>query len=211
MTQEIFYACEEGAVLVSDSLVIREREDGRRERLSRRKLFALGQQSAIVSGGAAIGIELSRELARTVQGHGVTDIDRIIAFAPGFLNTRYQAFLEQTKEWFEAHPNAYQRLYFLIAGWSNSRTAICTLMLGSERIDVPLEEFPISYILTMPRRLVLEMQLVKMAQTADLEEVADYCMKQLQLLAEKDPETVEGPFDGVIITPYGMRPAIAGA
>ena len=209
MTQEIFYANDAGAVLVSDSLVIREREGGRRERLSRRKLFALGQHSAIVSGGAAIGIDLSRELAGIIQARDLTRTEQIIEFAPSFLNERYRAFIAQTRHWFEDHPNAYQRLYFLIAGWSPDSSSIQHLLLGSERIDVPLEEFPISNAVTMPRRPILEAQLVRIGRTAGLEEVADYCMRQLVFLAEKDPDTVGGPFDGVIIKSRGLKPAIA--
>jgi hypothetical protein len=209
MTQEIFCAHADGAVLLSDSLLIHEDEAGARRRLSQRKLFALGHRAAIVSGGAAIGIDLSRALAAAVAERQSDDVADIIAFAPAFLNAGYAAFLERARHWFAAHPDAYQRLYILIAGCPAGGPPAQTLLLGSESIDTPLTSLPIRAVLTMPRRLMLEIQLAKLAQTATLPELADHCLRQMALLAEKDSATVAGPFDGVILSAQGLRPLMA--
>jgi len=209
MTQEIFCAHAEGAVLVSDSLVIRQDDAGRRERLSQRKLFALGRRAAIVSGGAAIGIDLSRALAQTLAQRRSDDIAEIIACAPAFLNAGYAAFLEQARPWFAAHPAAYQRLYFFIAGCPAAGPPAQTLLLGSESIETPLTALPTGAVLTMPRRLMLEAQLARLAQKASLVELAEQCLHSLALLAAKDGETVAGPFDGVILSAQGLRPLAA--
>jgi len=205
MTQEIYCAHAEGAVLVSDSLVLREDEAGRRERLSQRKLFVLGRRTAIVSGGAAVGIDLSRELAQSVAARGLESVEEIILLAPAFLNERYAAFLETARPWFRAHAGAYQRLYFLIAGCPAGGPPVQALLLGSEQIDAPLTPLPMGAVVTMPRRLMLEVQLARLAQKVSLAELADYCLRQLALLAEKESNTVGGPFDGVIVDVHGLR------
>lgn len=210
MTQELYVANAEGAVLVSDSLVVRELEDGRREWHSMRKLFALGRGAAIVSGGAAVGIQLSRELAAATRSRAPQEIEALLDLAPAFLNRRYQEYLLPRREWFAAHPEAPQRLYFLIAGWSERRSAPLALLLGSERVGMALQPLPAGAVVAMPRRLMLEVQLAQLAGRSTLKELADYCMAQLARLAAREPENVGGPFDGVIIRAAGMRPIIAG-
>jgi hypothetical protein len=59
--------------------------------------------------------------------------------------------------------------------------------------------------MTMPRRLMLEVQLARLAQKVSLPELAQECLRQLALLAEKEGDTVGGPFDGVIIDTRGLR------
>ena len=210
MTQEVYVAHADGAVLASDSLIIREDEAGRRERLTQRKLFALGTRAAIVSGGAAIGIDLSRQLAHAVASRGLNEIGEIIAFAPDFLRQGYSAYVDATRQWYAGHPGAYQRLYFLIAGCAADGLAQA-LLLGSEQISVPLTPLPVQRVVSMPRRLMLEVQLSRLAGRISLPELADYVLRQLALLAQKESETVGGPFDAVIITPHGMRPALLNA
>jgi len=165
----------------------------------------LGRRTAIVSGGAAIGIDLSRELAQSVAARRLETVEEIIALAPAFLGERYAAFLETARPWFCAHPSAYQRLYFLIAGCPAGGPPVQSLLLGSERIDAPLRPVPAGALVTMPRLLMLEVQLARLAQQVSLAELADYCLRQLALLAEKESDTVGGPFDGVIIDARGLR------
>jgi len=208
MTQEIYLATSTSAILASDSLVVRQHEDGRRERLSQRKLFALSQACAIVSGGGAVGIPLSRQLVVHLHAQKIQEIEEILHIAPPWLNQQYGAYVRQARSWFECHPKAHQRLYFIIAGCPTAGPPPQAALIGTEKIDEPLKVYPMGDVLTMPRRLALEARLQAMIAGASEDELALHTLEQLAHLAQRDPETVAGPFDCVVISSRGLRPFI---
>jgi hypothetical protein len=207
MTQEILYRSPSGIVLASDSLVIHISEDGRRQRFAVRKLFRLGQRAALVTAGAFAGVRISEGFART-QEHTPLPFEQLALAAERFFEREYGRFIEENRSWFSAHPQAYRSLYVLLAGLSQDDGSPFgqTLFLSSEEHRLPFQSQSTGEILTIPRRLGLEGQLMLQAKRGtSLEDVAAFCHWALGTLAEREPEQVGGPFHVAILDEAGFR------
>lgn len=206
MTQEFVCRNDEGILLCSDSLVVEEKNSGDREFHSFRKLYPLGTHAAILSAGAKVGIDLSSELSDLVAQRGLGSIETVLPLAQDFLNRGYARFVEEGRDWFAAHPDAYRRLYFVIAGFSHEAAdkAFRFCLLGSEDLELPFQIVPTGNFLTMPRRLGFEMKLAGAVPKSSLAELAKLCNGYLKQLGDKEPDRVGPPHYAATITRDGF-------
>lgn len=216
MTQEIVYRSPLGIVLASDSLIIKVEDDGRHQRLAACKLFPLKPWAALVTAGAFVGVRISRQFAAHARDRDLTSIEQLAPAAQSFFEREYGRFIQENQAWFAAHPEAYRSLYVLLAGRSGRDQTLPwqTHLLASEEHALPFQTPSIGELLTIPRHLGLEGQLmIRMKEGASLEDVAAFCHSALQVLAEREPERVGGPFYASILDEQGFRwwPSPAGA
>jgi len=146
---------------------------------------------------------LSQQFQERVRERGWTELLDIYAAAHDFLNRRYYRFLLHNYGWFRTHPEAFKLLYFVIAGYSRRLGEGKVFLLESKDHELPFTLVPTGQVLTMPRVLTLEARLVALQRRqVSLEEVARFCLEQLQLIAQRD-ETVGGPYQAAVITAAG--------
>jgi hypothetical protein len=207
MTQEILYCTPQGIVLASDSLVVHIAEDGQRRHYARKKLFPLGKWAALVTAGAYIGIDISRRFSALAQDEGLVDLERLLPAAQSFFEQAYERFIHLNRSWFAAHPLAYRSLYLLLVGRGDRhKDGWQAHLLSSEEHQLPFQRTSIGEILTIPRRLGIEGQLMARLKTGrSLEDVAAFCDTALSVLAERDPEQVGAPFQVAILDQQGFR------
>lgn len=207
MTQEILYQSPGGIVLASDSLVVHIREDGEKEYLAACKLLPLGQWAVLVTAGTYVGVELSRQFAALAQGMGLRFLEQLQPVAIDFFEEEYGHFVKEHQGWFSAHPLAYRTLYVLLAGRADDAGPNWRILfLCSEEHELPFRQLRIGEVLTIPRRLGLEGQLMqRQKEAAELEDVAAFCYSALHLLAERDPEQVGRPIYVAILDGGGFR------
>ena len=176
-------------------------------RYSFRKLYSLGSHAAILSAGAKVGIDLSIRLGELVAYRGLYDVEAIYPLAREFLSQEYGRLLEEGRDWFASHPEAYRRLYFVVAGhtFRDPSKPFRLYLLGSEDLELPLQLLPTGTLLTMPRRLAFEMKLAAALSQSSLDSLADLCLGYLRRLEEKEPDRVGGPYYAATVTGEGFK------
>jgi hypothetical protein len=207
MTQEIACYNQAGLLLCSDSLVVQEEASGERAFHSFRKLYPLGSHAAILSAGAKVGIDISQRLERYIAYQRVYDVEDIFVLAQDYLNQQYAQHLEEGKEWYNSHPEAYRRLYFVLGGYAfrDRGNPFRLYLLQSEELELPFRLIPTSNFLTVPRRLGFEMRLVGALGSSSIQAVADLCLGYLRQLGDKEPDRVGGPYYAAIVDEDGFE------
>jgi len=204
MTQALAGYNEHGLILAIDSRATRFAAGGRAEFFNVQKLFPLGRNCAIVSGGAGISVPLSLALRREIaRRRGLEDLEEVVDFALSFLSQGYEAHLEKSGP----EPEDLRHLYFILAGYDPEKPppGFQLFLLGSEDNELPLRLIPTANLVVMPRNLGMEMRLVKALSeglTLDklLQMSKEFLEKQAQLKEEVGP-----PYYYATITPEGYR------
>lgn len=203
MSQLVGCAWTGGVVLAADRRVTVGTDEGEQTR-SVRKLYPLGRWAAAATAGAAVGIGLTRGIARAFHRRAAPFLDEIEPYVLKVFCREYEAFVQQGARWFAAHPEAHQRSYLLLGG-KDSAGAFRIAFYASEAHDCPHAPLPVGNVVTAPRRLGLEARLAReLAQDPAIEAVGTVVTGALRRIAERDP-AVGGPFDLAILGPHGLR------
>lgn len=204
MTQALAGYNEHGLFLATDSRATRFDPAGRADFFNVQKLFPLGRNCAILSGGAGVSVPLSQALRREIERRrGLEDLEEIAAFATSFFSRGYEAHLHRSG----SEPEGFRRLYFILAGYAPEKPppGWQLFLLGSEENELPLRLNPVTNLVVMPRNLGMEMRLQK-ALTAGLpldkllEMSKEFLGKQAQIKEEVGP-----PYYYATITSEGYR------
>lgn len=209
MTQALAGYNEHGLFLATDSRATRFDARGQAQFFNVPKLFPLGRNCAILSGGAGVSVPLSVALQREIaRRRGLTDLEEIAEFAISFFSRGYEIHLQKHGP----EPPGFRHLYFILAGYApeKPRPGFQLLLLGSEENELPLRPAPASNLVVMPRNLGMEMRLFKAltAGTALDELLAlsrEFLEKQAQLKEEVGP-----PYYYATITPEGYQSVTPG-
>ncbi len=208
MTQAIVCCNSEGLVLATDSVAVEELADGQVERRADRRLFSLGGRAAIVSAGAAAGVDLAGQLSQWLEPRGRMDLDDVLALGRDFLAQGYARYLRTKQVWLEEHPAACRHLYFIIGGYSADPASAPyeAILLQSEAGELPFQETHLGRVFTLPRRVALEGRMTRqIAEGAGLRALAESCRAGLEGVAERNPESVGGPFHMALVTAAGVE------
>jgi len=198
-----------GLFLATDSRATRFDPRGQADFFNVQKLFPLGRNCAILSGGAGVSVPLSLALRREIARHrGLEDLEEIAAFAIPFLSRGYEDHLQTHGP----EPEGFRRLYFILAGYAPEKPppGFQLLLLASEENELPLRPAPAGNLVVMPRNLGMEMRLGK-ALSAGLpldkllEMSQEFLEKQAQIKEEVGP-----PYFFATITPQGYQSVIPG-
>ncbi len=204
MTQALAAFDDHGLILATDSRATRLSASGVPEYFVLEKLFPLGKYGAILSGGAGVGVALSRSLIHQVsRRRGLEEPEEIAEFALEFLSRGYGAHLKLHGP----EPEGLRHLYFILAGYSPAAASpgYSLRLLASEEDALPLSSIPVGRLVVMPRNLGEEMRLSQaVARNASLEEILAISRDFLQRMANIREE-VGPPFYFAAITPEGYR------
>jgi len=207
MTQAIVCCNQEGLVLGTDSLVLRELEGGQVERLIERKLFTIGSHAAVVSAGAAVGVELSAQLSHWLERRGLMDWDDMLALSRDFLAEGYARHLRASHTRLEARSAEYRHLCFIIGGYSGrAPSPYEAILLQSEAGELPFQETRLGRVFTLPRRTALEGRIARqIIEGLELRALAETCRASLEGIAERNPEAIAAPFQIALVTASGVE------
>lgn len=204
MTQALAGFNAHGLFLATDSRATRFDAAGHAEGFNVRKLFPLGPQCAVLSGGAGVSVPLSQGFARMLQRHpGPLDLEEITHFALDFLSQGYARHLEKHGP----EPEGFRRLYFILAGYDPEKPppGYQLFLLGSEENELPLRLIPVGNLVVMPRNLGMEMRLFQaLAAGLALDELLEMSKEFLEKQAELKEE-VGPPYYYATITSEGYR------
>jgi hypothetical protein len=205
MTQAIYCSNREGLVLASDSLILREGDGGRVERLTARRVFALGPRAVVLTAGAPVGAEMAAQLAQWLQPRRLEDFGDLLSLSRDFLAEGYARFLRAGHGRRGGSPDRH--LYFIVAGYEGQQPfPYSAVLLESEGGELPFKESRLGRVFTLPRRLVQEGHITRqIAEGAGLRELAASCRLALEHAAERNPEAVGGPFHVAMITQRGVE------
>ena len=79
-------------------------------------------------------------------------------------------------------------------------------LLRSEAGELPFEETPLGRVFSLPRRLALEGRIMRqIAEGASLQSLTESCLQGLAGVAERNPESVAGPYQAAVATATGVR------
>jgi hypothetical protein len=191
VTQALAGYNEHGLFLATDSRATRFDVRGQAEFFNVPKLFPLGRNCAILSGGAGVSVPLSLALRREIERRrGLEDLEEIAEFAIPLLSRAYESHLQTHGP----EPEGFRRLYFILGGYAPEKPApgFQLLLLGSEENELPLRLLPVTNLVVMPRHLGMEMRLQKaLASGLSLDKLLEmskeFLEKQAQLKEEVGP------------------------
>ncbi len=186
---------------------VETRGDGSSQIYTAQKLFPLGAHAAVATSGAAVGIDASRELARSLAHSAPRTFDDLDTYSLHVFNQRYNTFKEQGKAWFETHPEAIRLSYILLGGTHDGKADGERMFRfhGSESHEDAYSHIPTVDVLTAPRRIGLEARLAHAARAdADADSLREIILAGLRLVEEKEG-SVCGPYDIAIFDDQGRR------
>jgi len=206
MTQAIYCSNREGLVLATDSLMLRETDGGRVERLTARRIFALGPRAVVLTAGAAVGTEMAAQLAQWLQPRRLEEFGDLLSLSRDFLAESYARHLRAGHSRRSA-AGTDRHLYFILAGYEGCQPLpYAAVLLESEGGELPFKESRLGRVFTLPRRMVQEGHITRqIAEGAGLRELATSCRLALEHAAERNPEAIGGPFHVAMITERGVE------
>ncbi len=194
MSQLVAVKTKDGLLMAADRRVEIRGEDGDKVEKTAKKLFSLGHFAAVATSGAAVGIEMSRNISTTLEVRKHIPYLELVPYTLSFFQAQYDRFIELGSDWFSQNPEAFKLSYILLAGFLPDGTADFSFY-ASEDHDEAYSQLPTGIALTAPRRLGLESRLMlAAAKGATLDKLNDILIEGLALIEEKAPG-VGGPFD----------------
>jgi len=183
MSQIVGFLNDSYAVIVSDSNIA----DETGESIGTSKKLFSGGNFIITSVGVSFGLTIIEGLLAQTKFLGPITKEEIEDYLITYGNKQYDFFL---KNYGKNLKQDLIRLYFLFAA-VNKEKKLSLGFLGSEG-DAPFSVLPSEKVVTAPRRIVLEANLLKLANKPKTE-VADFIVSYLRKVSQKDP-SVKPPF-----------------
>lgn len=204
MSQVIVAQNSHGIVLAAENRAIQLDGAGQEISLQVNRLLPLTSHSALLSTGAAEGIEMGNALKQFVQGEGLKDVQDLYGAALAFLSTEYERFMRKKCELLPIDP--IHQVSFILAGKTEKDPAMPFRLyfLWTKKKLPRLDGDEISYAFSLPRRMGLEFQLNKICkEKGSLEEILEKVKEGMKRLTER--EEVRPPVTYAIITPEGYQ------
>jgi hypothetical protein len=204
MSQLVALKTAQGMIIASDRRVVNTHR-GKTTGSLHRKLFPLGAQAAISTGGAAVGIDISKTLSRSIRESISLGFEDLESYVLQVFQREYDNFTARGAKWFADNPKAHRRACFAL-GAKDHDGKLCLGFYVSEEHGQPFRKAPLTTAsVVMPRRLGLEARLSVAAKgetpLASLKKLTLQAFKQI----EGVDDTVGGPFDFALFDQSGMR------
>ncbi len=206
MTQILLYGSKNGIALATDSRAVlfdSEKEDGARH-FEVQKLFPLGRDVVVVTGGAGFGVFLCREFQKHVSQAGLHEFGGVADAARAFFRSEVESFRQKSSG--SIRPDL-DRVYFLIAGHipDGGEEPFRFLLLASENGADPVHAVETTNVLAIPRQMGIEHRLGRLfPPDGSIDEVEALFESFLMKLADSGDD-VGAPFHFVRITSDGVK------
>ncbi len=128
------------------------------------RLLPLTSHCALLTAGAAEGIEMGNALKQFIQGEGLKDVQDLYGAALAFLSTEYERFMRKKCELLPIDP--IHQVSFILAGKTEKDSAMPFRLyfLWTKKKLPQLDGDEISFAFSLPRRMGLEFQLNKICK-----------------------------------------------
>ena len=204
MSQIIVAQNVHGIVLAAENRAIQLDEKGKEISLQVNRLLPLSSHCALLTAGAAEGVEMGNALKQFVQGEKLNDVQELYGAAIAFLSTEYDRFMRKKCELLPVDP--IHQVSFILAGKTEKDQAMPFRLyfLWTKKKLPQLDGDEISNAFSLPRRMGLEFQLNKMCkENASLKEIAEKTREGMDRLREKGE--IDSPLSYATITREGFQ------
>jgi hypothetical protein len=186
MSQIIVAQNVHGIVLAAENRAVQLDEKGKEISLQVNRLLPLSSHCALVTAGAAEGVEMGRALKQFIQGEKLNDVQELYGASLAFLSTEYDRFMRKKCELLPVDP--IHQVSFILAGKTEKDQAMPFRLyfLWTKKKLPQLDGDEISHAFSLPRRMGLEFQLNKMCkENASLKDIAEKTKEGMERLKEK--------------------------
>jgi len=204
MSQIIVAQNVHGIVLAAENRAIQLDEKGKEISLQVNRLLPLSSHCALLTAGAAEGVEMGNALKQFVQGEKLNDVQELYGAAIAFLSTEYDRFMRKKCELLPVDP--IHQVSFILAGKTEKDQVMPFRLyfLWTKKKLPQLDGDEISNAFSLPRRMGLEFQLNKMCkENASLKEIAEKTREGMDRLREKGE--IDSPLSYATITREGFQ------
>lgn len=183
MSQIVAFKREDFGIIFTDSNIIKA--DNTPIKGENRKVFK-GKNFIIATAGLSYGIYIIEGLIKSAKDFDIKDINYLTNYLIKVGNRQYQDFIRGNKN----IQNDYLRIYFIVIA-VNESGQLSMKMIGAEGFD-NFKEFPVVDIITIPRRITIELGLIK-KQKDSKEEIKAFIEESLEKIHKID-KSISPPF-----------------
>ncbi len=205
MSQLIACQNSHGIVLAADGKAIDFDPHGKMIELKVDRLVQISQHTAILTGGAADGVDMCHALRNFLKEEGLDDIQEVYGASLPFLSTEFERFMRKRCEILPVDP--IHHVYFVLAGHTakDPQRPYRLYLLWTKKKLPQLDGDEISFAYTAPRIMGLEYRLNQLCkENTSLDQLLSEIKKGMEKLA-KTQEEIGPPFSYAFITKEGFR------
>ena len=201
-------ACQNGhgIVLATDGKAVDFDPQGKMIDLKVDRLVQISQHTAILTGGAADGVEMCHSLRNFLKEERLNDIEEVYGAALPFLSTEFERFMRKRCEILPVDP--IHHVYFILGGYTakDPQRPFRLHLLWTKKKLPQLDGDEISHAYTAPRIMGLEYKLNQLAkENVPLDQILSEIKKSMEKVA-KTQEEIGPPFSYAFITKEGFLP-----
>ena len=175
-----------GIVLAAENRAVQLDERGQEISLQVHRLLPLTSHAALVSIGAAEGIEMGNALKAFIAGEKLNDVEDLYGASLAFLSTEFERFMRKKCELLPIDP--IHQVSFILGGKTekDQRMPFHLYFLWTKKKLPQLDGDEISYAFSLPRRMGLEFQLNKLCkEDAPLKQILEKVKEGMERLKEQ--------------------------
>jgi hypothetical protein len=205
MSQLIVCQNANGIVLATDGKAIDFDPSGKMIELKVDRLVQLSRQTAILTGGAADGVEMCHALRNFLKEEGLDDIQEVYGATLPFLSTEFERFMRKKCEILPVDP--IHHVYFVLGGYTakDTQRPFRLYLFWTKKKLPQLDGDEITFAYTAPRIMGLEYRLNQFCkEDAPLDQILPEIKTVMEKLA-KAQEEIGPPFSYAFITKDGFR------
>ena len=193
-----------GIVLAAENMAVQLDNAGQEIPFLMNRLLPLSSHAALMTAGAAEGVEMGNALKIFIEGEKVNDVQELYGATLAFLSTEYERFMRKKCEMLPIDP--IHQLSFILAGRTEKDTArpFRLYFLWTKKKLPQLDGDEISHAFSIPRRMGLEFHLNTLCkENAPLREIADRMKEGIEKL--KGQGEIRFPVSYALITQEGYQ------
>jgi hypothetical protein len=193
-----------GIVLAAENMAVQLDETGKEIFFLMNRLLPLTSHAALMTAGAAEGVEMGNALKSFIEGEKVNDVQELYGAALAFLSTEYERFMRKKCELLPIDP--IHQVSFILAGRTEKDAArpFRLYFLWTKKKLPQLDGDEISHAFSIPRRMGLEFLLNRLCkENAPLREILDRMKEGIEKL--KGQGEIQFPVSYALITQEGYQ------
>ena len=193
-----------GIVLAAENMALQLDDTGKEISFLMNRLLPLTSHAALMTAGAAEGVEMGKALKIFIEGEKVNDVQELYGATLAFLSTEYERFMRRKCEILPIDP--IHQVSFILAGRTEKDMArpFRLYFLWTKKKLPQLDGDEISHAFSIPRRMGLEFHLNTLCkENAPLREIADRMKEGIEKL--KGQGEIRFPVSYAMITQEGYQ------
>jgi len=193
-----------GIVLAAENMAVQLDDTGKEIPFLMNRLLPLTSHAALMTAGAAEGMEMGNALKLFIEGEKLNDVQELYGATLAFLSTEYERFMRKKCEMLPIDP--IHQVSFILAGRTEKDTArsFRLYFLWTKKKLPQLDGDEISHAFSIPRRMGLEFRLNALCkENAPLREILDRMKEGIEKL--KGQGEIRFPVSYALMTQEGYQ------